>query len=73
MTTVTHKQPMAERGRPFNTEATAHLIGVAPGTLRNWRCAGMGPRSHRIGGKVVFFERDIDIYLNGCASDAEQD
>jgi hypothetical protein len=23
--------------------AAAALIGIAPGTLRNWRCAGIGP------------------------------
>lgn len=31
----------------------ATLLGVTPTTIRKWRCQGRGPRTWRIGGRVV--------------------
>ena len=66
-------QTVLERGRPLSVEAAARAMGIVPGTLRNWRSAGTGPRSHKVGSKIVFFESDVDAYLASCASDADPD
>jgi hypothetical protein len=44
-------------------EAAAHL-GVAPGTLNNWRSAGIGPAYSRVGGSRVVYElAELDRFV----------
>lgn len=35
-------------------ETASELLGVAPGTLRNWRYSGKGPISYGIGNKPTY-------------------
>ena len=37
----------------------AELIGLPENTLRFWRHLGTGPRSARLGRRVVYRERDV--------------
>jgi len=48
----------------FDTNATAPLLGVTPGTLQVWRCQGKGPRFIKSGSRVVYRLRDINAYLD---------
>lgn len=41
----------------------ADLLGVGLSTLRNWRCAGRGPRFMRLGGCVRYSRDDIEAFL----------
>ena len=49
----------------------ADRIGVPVNTLRYWRVQGRGPRSVRIGRRVVYRERDIDAWLASQFGDDE--
>lgn len=52
----------------LTSERAAVLLGVRPGTLRNWRVTGNGPEFIRYGGprgRVVYRLEDIQAFL--CA------
>jgi hypothetical protein len=34
------------------------------GTLRQWRHRGIGPRSFRLGGKVMYLRADVEAWLS---------
>ena len=48
----------------LDTKAAAPRIGVAPGTLENWRIAGTGPKFIKAGtrGKVLYDPADIEAW-----------
>lgn len=43
-------------------EVAAYLM-VTPGALKNWRLWGMGPRSLRVGKRIVYTDRDLLAWL----------
>ncbi|SFO25650.1 Helix-turn-helix domain-containing protein [Bradyrhizobium sp. Ghvi] len=47
-------------------EAAAARIGLTPGTLAKWRCAGTGPAYIRIGGRILYKEADLDAFRDAC-------
>lgn len=49
----------------FTVEEAAQYINRKPGTLRNWRCAGKGPKAHTdTNGKSVFYlKEDLDLFM----------
>jgi len=53
--------------KPLNTEQVAAQIGIAPITLRMWRCSGKGPKFTKLGDSkkagVVYFEADVQEWL----------
>lgn len=50
-------------GRLTANYAAAYL-GLAPKTLAMWRCDGIGPRFTKIGGKVFYFQTDLDAWID---------
>lgn len=52
----------------LDTFAAAKVLGMAVGTLENWRCQGVGPRfvktarSHR--GKVKYRRCDLEAWMD---------
>lgn len=49
----------------LDTKAAAPRIGVAPGTLENWRSLGIGPRFIKTAGKkgrVLYDPADIEAW-----------
>jgi predicted DNA-binding transcriptional regulator AlpA len=40
----------------------AQYLGLAPGTLRNWRTAGRGPRHVRLGRRVGYRVEDLQAW-----------
>lgn len=50
-------------GRMSAVNAAAYL-GLAPKTLAMWRCDGIGPRFTKIGGKVFYFQTDLDVWID---------
>ena len=58
----------------LDTEAVAAILGVAEQTLRQWRCAGIGPDFIKLGtgpkAPVRYNPKDVDDYIahHRCAS-----
>lgn len=48
-----------------DASTAADLIGVAVGTLRQWRYLDQGPRPYRIGGRVSYSLRDVAAWIEG--------
>lgn len=49
----------------LDTKAASPLIGVSPGTLENWRIAGVGPKFIKTPGKrgkVLYDPTDIEAW-----------
>jgi excisionase family DNA binding protein len=47
----------------LTTVEAADLLRVPDGTLRYWRHLGTGPRSARLGRKVVYLRADLDAWI----------
>ncbi|MGR6899773.1 MULTISPECIES: helix-turn-helix domain-containing protein [Glutamicibacter] len=45
-------------------EEAAEFLRVPVSTLRYWRHLGTGPRSARIGGRVMYRQADLEAWLN---------
>lgn len=57
-----------ELGRPaspwLDTEQAAAYLGSTPGTLKNWRATGQGPRYHLIQSRLVRYHvEDLDGFV----------
>ena len=46
----------------------AEMTGVPANTLRYWRHVGKGPRSGRLGRRVVYREADVRAWLDSAFS-----
>jgi excisionase family DNA binding protein len=47
----------------LTTGETAQLLRVPDATLRYWRHMGTGPRSSRLGRKVLYNRTDVDAWV----------
>lgn len=47
----------------LTTAEAAEILRTVPGTLRYWRHTGTGPRSARIGRRVVYRRVDLDAWI----------
>lgn len=47
----------------LDRKEAARLLKVTPKTLTNWACRGEGPRSARVGGRIVYLKSDIFDYV----------
>lgn len=50
-------------GKLLRIEAVAEITGVSPDTLRHWRHRGTGPRSARMGRRIVYRESDVAAWI----------
>jgi Helix-turn-helix domain len=41
----------------------ALYLGCAPKTLAEWACKGIGPKAVRVGGRVFYFQTDLDAWV----------
>jgi hypothetical protein len=39
-------------------------LGVAEKTLAIWRCVGRGPKFVKVGGRVFYFQTDLESYVD---------
>lgn len=53
----------------LDTDAAAAYLGLAAGTLRNWRHKGVGPRSISAGRAVRYRVADLDAWLDANTLD----
>lgn len=51
----------------------SEYLGVAPGTLTQWRHRGVGPESFRLGGGLVRYRRSVVIAWVAAEEKAERE
>ena len=57
----------------ISAQDAAKMLGIHPGTLRNWRRVGRGPRVIRYGPRAIRYMRgDVQAFLMGCAVETEE-
>jgi predicted DNA-binding transcriptional regulator AlpA len=54
----------------WNIEKAAAFLGLKVGTLYQWRHNNKGPRSYKVGGKVVYDPAELRAYRLASASEA---
>lgn len=50
--------------RLLRIPGTADLTGFSENTLRSWRKRGIGPRSFKLGGTVVYRESEVLAWID---------
>ena len=66
-------QTQATHDRKFDNDGAAEYLGVAPTSLRTWRCTRAVQIPYaKIGRRVVYWQSDLDNFLdkNIVGSDA---
>lgn len=48
----------------LRVEDVSRMIGVSEDTLRHWRHRGTGPRSARLGRRIVYRRRDVEGWID---------
>lgn len=48
----------------ITTKEAAERLGFHEGTLKNWRCQGIGPKYTQIGRSVRYRVADLDKFMN---------
>lgn len=43
----------------------ARYLGCAEKTLAMWLGDGKGPRAYRVGGRIFYFQEDLDAFVHG--------
>ena len=52
-------------GRKFlSSKQVAELLGIPEGTLRQWRCQGVGPKWHKLRGSVRYDTEHVDQFIH---------
>ena len=49
--------------RFLGTQAAAKYSGIPAGTLRAWRCQGVGPRFYKPRGRALYDIADLDEFI----------
>lgn len=66
------KSALDEFDELLTDEEVSAITKVKPGTLRQWRARGQGPRFFRLSGRTVRHRRaDVEAWLASRASDAQ--
>lgn len=45
----------------------AKYVGVASKTLAMWALSGKGPRSVKVGGRIFYYQSDLDAFIQRAA------
>lgn len=54
---------MAQQPRFITTHEVAELLRTSPETVRYWRHIGTGPRSLKVGRRVLYAVEDVEAWL----------
>jgi hypothetical protein len=52
-----------DSARFLTTKQLSRLLGIPEGTLRQWRCAEVGPKWHKLRGSVRYDNSDVEVFL----------
>jgi len=55
--------PAASLHRFLGTKAAAAYSGIPAGTLRAWRCQGVGPKFYKPRGRALYDIADLDEFI----------
>lgn len=50
--------------RFLSTKDLSTLLRIQEGTLRRWRCSGVGPKWHKLRGTVRYDKTDVENFLH---------
>lgn len=50
----------------FDEKQAAKKLGVSVFTLRAWRCQGKGPSYVRMGRRCIYFDTDLNAFIDQC-------
>ena len=53
-------------------EEASEFLRVPVATLRYWRATGTGPKSAKVGGRVMYRQADLEAWINEQFDKAEQ-
>ncbi len=65
---------MADKAPPkfFDTVGASEFLGgIAPATLKSWRCSRRGPRFVRLGRKIAYREQDLLAFVESHLSEPD--
>lgn len=57
----------------LTTNEVADLFRTSPATVRYWRHIGTGPKSFKIGRRVLYAREDVDAYARQAREKADAD
>lgn len=58
-------QPRPHEPRQFlSTKELSKVLDIPEGTLRQWRCSGVGPRWHKLRGSVRYDMEHVDRFIH---------
>ena len=55
---------MIDPSKKLNTIEAAAYLGLQPNTLEVWRCKHKGPRSSKIGSRVLYDMADLEEFFS---------
>ena len=55
----------------LTTQEVAGLLRTSPETVRFWRHIGKGPRSLKVGRRVLYARPDVEAFIAKARADAE--
>jgi excisionase family DNA binding protein len=55
----------------LTTEEVATLLRTTPETVRYWRHANKGPRSFKVGRRVLYAARDVEAFISAARGDRD--
>ena len=55
----------------LTTEELAEILRTPAETVRYWRNVGKGPKSFKVGRRVLYARTDLDAYIAECRSAEE--
>lgn len=55
---------MQDAPRLLRVEQVSQMTGVPENTLRYWRHVGSGPKSAKLGRRIVYREADVTDWIN---------
>jgi predicted DNA-binding transcriptional regulator AlpA len=64
--TSTKYRSELERLERLNIDQAAEYLGMRKGLLYSLRGAGTGPASYKLGNRVMYDRRDLDLYVARC-------
>ena len=53
----------------LTTAEVAHLLRTSPESVRYWRHIGRGPKSFRVGRKVLYDRADVEAFIADARKD----
>lgn len=67
-----HAQNAPELPQFLTTQQAAQYLNLSVPTLERYRCAGIGPKAHRLGTKTIRYRReDLDAWAQPTQSTSE--